>query len=764
MVKKEDLKLFISETEDLIQQVEDSILLLEQKPRTKKPIKDLFFAFHTIKGLTGMVGLDNLSRFCHHFETFLEKNKESKKAIKDPDEFINFLFEGLDVLRTMVNRSKKGELVDLDIQFLNEIEKTFDDFEQEYEITFIDPLSSTELKSVIEDKQNKFFKIYIRIQPSCIFKKVRLFIIFRALNKVGRIAFSNPKPELLEKGHFENDFEIYFLSKKDKNVIDNKINEILEIETRVINQINDEEFIRTVSVPHLKKPTPKRQKDERKALQMKNISVRENEEEPETVSAVYDETIAGMDTKVTSIKVDIGTLEHLMNLFGELVVVKNQISQIIKDKQIWEVNRLFDNMDKHFLEIQEVIFQLKLVRVGSIFRRYRRMVRDLAKEYKKDINFILEGMDVEIDRKILEELSSPIIHILRNAIYHGIESPKIRKIGNKDPTGLVRLRTYRQAGSIYVEIEDDGKGLDYEAIRQKLIHKEKYSPEEVHELSEDELVQHILKPGFSTLENADLTSGRGMGLAIVTEKIKELSGSFQLISKSGIGTKIILNVPFTRAILKAQLVDIAGDLFAIPMDNIHQIYTYNRKLVEYVKGSEFYRIESKLIPIIRLNKFFKLQSHNPVVNNPSVNNPNVNNPSVNNPNVNNPSVNNPNINNPNVNNPNVSNLDENKKDESGLTENTMKIKKSNMDKSASTSKVAIWCFKDENKSAILVVDNVKQQMEVVVKPFRSKYSNVSGISGATITGDGSICLILDVPELIGSKIQDSKEFLVAETV
>ena len=198
-----------------------------------------------------------------------------------------------------------------------------------------------------------------------------------------------------------------------------------------------------------------------------------------------------------------------------------------------------------------------------------------------------------------------------------------------------------------------------------------------------------------------MTSGRGMGLAIVSEKIKDLAGSMKINSKPNIGTKIILNVPFTRAILKAQLITIGGDLFAIPLENIKQIYYFDRKLVEYVKGDEFYRIKSKLVPIIKLSSYFGLNH-------------------------------------------------------AGSTNKA--------DSADAKAKIAIWCQKDDKNSAILIADGINQQMEIVVKPFRSKFSHLKGISGVTITGDGSICLILDILDMLTLKIQDTQEVLVAESV
>jgi two-component system chemotaxis sensor kinase CheA len=566
--KDKEMKLFIDEAEELVNKVEKNILDLEENFKDDDPIQNLYFAFHTLKGSTAMVGFDRFSKFCHIFENFLDENKKYNKRKDKKDEYINLLFESHDVIRNLVNSIKKGNEKDLDAQVLQEIEETFKDYKadkkSEYDITFYKPISPEKLK---EKKENyNFYKIAIEIQATCVFKKVRLFIIFRALNEIGRICSSNPSPDKLEKGNFDNDFEIYFMTKETKDKIAATIDEILEIESREIEEISSNEFYSYVEEFSAEKAASEPQK------------TNQAEETFETgISSIIDDDFGEELSTITSVKVDIETLERLMDYFGELVILKNQISQQLKETRGREETRVFDNMDKLFLEIQEIVFRLKLVRVEKTFRRYRRLVRDVAKDTGKKIKFVLRGLDVEIDRTVLEELNSPLIHLLRNAIYHGIETPKERKRKGKDEIGTLKLITTRKAGSINITVEDNGRGLDFEGIRRKAVNNGLYTPEEAEKLTDQDLKDLIFKPGFSTLGAANQISGRGMGLAIVEEKIEELGGSINLYTTPGKGTTFSIDVPFTRAILKAQLFEVGGDLFAVPIDNIKQIYFYDRE-------------------------------------------------------------------------------------------------------------------------------------------------------------------------------------------
>jgi two-component system chemotaxis sensor kinase CheA len=509
---------------------------------------------------------------------------------------------------------------------------------------------------------------------------------------------SNPVPNLLENGRFEKDFELYFVSKKVSNEILEILNEILEIENKVINAIPPEEFSQILS--KISTMTQMQESDDLDLDIFDDMGYSEddeNEQDVAQVSSIVNE-FTSSSSQITSAKVNLQTLEDLMNFFGEAVILKNQLNQHLKEQKDWELNSLFDNMDKLFLEIQEIIFKLKLVRVDSTFKRYRRLVRDVSKDRGKDVKFLLEGMDVEIDRKILEEINAAIIHLLRNSIYHGIESAQERKRRGKNTTGTLKLATYRRAGSVYIEISDDGRGIDYNNVRKKIVEKGLATAEEVTEFSKEKLTKFLFMPGFSTLSGSDMISGRGMGLAIVAEKIKELGGSLEMFTEEYEGTTFVLNVPFTRAILKAQLIKIAGDLFAIPIENIDQINFFKKDQVEYIKGEEFYKINSSVVPVVRLDQYLDFL--------------------------------------------------------------TLSIKE---DEDVNTrSKIAVLCKKDDDESALFIVDEILQQMEVVIKPFRSKYSDFQEILGVTITGDGSICLIIDVLNIISSMMRELKGLKLIE--
>ena len=696
MISQDDMKLFVSETEDLILQTEGEILKIEQNPKALEPIQKLFYTFHTLKGLTAMAGFNNTSKFCHYFESFLQSIKDNQDSVDLSNSIITMLFESLEVLRSVLNNVKNGDMTDIDPSLLLDLRDSFDSFDSSSEMSFIKHIQPNKFSAILGDKSNKFYKVYIRLQSTCAFKKVRLFIIFRALTEKGQICWGVPDPESLEQGEIINDFEIYYISHSTDKEIVKILNEILEIENKAITKLENKEFEGLLNEFDLKWTRILEKKATKRSRESYHVEIEDDEEfidgEIERSSHVF-EDYSDEGTKISSVKVDVDILDKLMNYFGEIVILKNQITRTLKERQDRVLGAIVSNMEKPFLDIQELIFGLKLVRVETTFVKYKRLIRDVAKETGKKIRFILEGTNVEIDRKILEELNSPLVHLLRNAVYHGIESPELRMKKTKNQIGLLRLKTYRSAGSIYIEVTDDGQGIDYDRVKDVLVQKGLFLKEEVEHLNTNVLNQYILQPNFSTLSGANLISGRGIGLAIVVEKIRELGGSLKIHSEKDAGTTFTLIVPFSRAILKAQLFHVAGELFAIPIEYIETIFQFKQEKAEYVENTLYYKFNSKLIPAIQLEQHFQFKD---------------------------------------------------------ATNEDLRLH--------SKSKVAILCKKDDMNSAVFIVDDIMQQTDIVVKPFKSNYSDSRDILGSTILDDGSVCLILDVLTIITSKTNEIRTF------
>lgn len=308
----------------------------------------------------------------------------------------------------------------------------------------------------------------------------------------------------------------------------------------------------------------------------------------------------------THVKVDVKLLDQLMNLAGELVLARNRVVQLAQRIIDEDLSRSVQALSMITTEIQETIMKTRMQPIGTVFNKFPRIVRDLAKSLGKKVNLHLEGTETELDRSIIEAIKDPLTHLVRNAIDHGIEPPEVRVQIGKPQEGTLILRAYQEGGQVVIEVEDDGKGIDVEKIRQKAIEKGLLSYEEAISSSEKELLSLIFKPGFSTAENVTQISGRGVGMDVVKANIEKLGGSIELNTIYGKGTTIKIKIPLTLAIIPALIVTSGEYRYAIPQINLKELIIIQpeRELLK-IGNTEFYRLRGEVIPVLRLSEILK---------------------------------------------------------------------------------------------------------------------------------------------------------------
>ncbi|MFH1824292.1 MAG: chemotaxis protein CheA [Candidatus Firestonebacteria bacterium] len=277
-------------------------------------------------------------------------------------------------------------------------------------------------------------------------------------------------------------------------------------------------------------------------------------------------------TKPTTLRIDIKILDELINLIGELVISKNRLQEAISSLNDNELNDLSYNVNKIISNLENAVLKTRIVPTDYIFNRFPRTVRDLAREQKKDINFIIDGKDIGLDRGILDELYEPLIHILRNAVYHGIETPEIREKEGKNPQGKIMLTARKEENHVIIEVEDDGHGININKVKEIAIKKGIIKSNEIGLLSEKECFYFLTIPGFTTVTSANQISGRGIGLDVAKTKIESLNGTFQIESTFKKGSKWTIKVPLTLAIIQALIVDVYGETYALPFSIVKKVY------------------------------------------------------------------------------------------------------------------------------------------------------------------------------------------------
>ncbi len=309
-------------------------------------------------------------------------------------------------------------------------------------------------------------------------------------------------------------------------------------------------------------------------------------------------------TKTQTVRLKIEQLDKLMNLVGELVINKARLQQISQVYNISELSTALAQFDRICVDLQEEVLKTRMVPVKHIFDRYPRMVRDLAKKLNKEVEFEIIGSEIEIDRTLLEQINEPLVHLLRNAIDHGIESPDERKSLGKHVAGLVKLVAKREKGYCTIEVSDDGKGMDSADILKTAIEKGIVSQEEAGSLSEGDIFMLICAPAFSTAKEITDISGRGVGMDVVKNLVEAFNGKLEIESKRGSGSKFIMHLPLTLAIMQALLVKVSDETYAIPLTNVSEIKKLDTDYVKTIDKKEVLMLRNEVIPLIRLNKVF----------------------------------------------------------------------------------------------------------------------------------------------------------------
>jgi len=322
------------------------------------------------------------------------------------------------------------------------------------------------------------------------------------------------------------------------------------------------------------------------------------EEKTETGKDKKQETAAGKDelVKPASLRIDLKVLDELINLTGEMIISKNRLQELVSKADDAELSNSLYNTNKIMSELENTILKTRIVPAEYIFSRFPRLVRDTMRAQKKEVNFIVEGSEIGLDRGILDELYDPLIHILRNCVYHGIETPEKRKKEGKNPAGTIRLTAEKLENHVLIQVTDDGAGLDAEKIKRTAVKKGLIKEEELIGLTDAEAYGFLTKPGFSTVEKADSTSGRGVGLDVVKTKVESLNGTFKMETELNKGSSFSIKVPLTLAIIQALIVDIQGEAYALPFSAVKEVLAVG----ENVNGSVEYR--GKAVPVIKLRK------------------------------------------------------------------------------------------------------------------------------------------------------------------
>jgi two-component system chemotaxis sensor kinase CheA len=653
----EILQDFIVETTELLEGLDEDLVALEKSPKDADLLNKVFRAFHTIKGSSSFLGFDKITQLTHKLEDLL--NSLRRFDLELTPSIMDAILLSVDKLKTMVDMVKQNQAIDsIDIE--QEIQRL---------------LSAQESNSQAQVEQ--------QVEPT-------------------------PKEPNIET---------------ESDIVKLQIEEIQQEEPPVSKKTNltDEEL--NAEIQRLLAQRMKEDEEKRKAKQNASSSkptessFAAKDSKPKQTSPIATnqptqlkqepQDKSKQDLEKQTIRVDVKKLDDLMDLAGELVLAKNRLVRLAnivsETSQSDEIADSLSNISSQITlvttDLQMAIMKTRMVEIGKVFNKFPRIVRDICRDLNKEVNLVIEGAETELDKSIVEEINEPFVHLIRNAIDHGIEPPSERIQKGKNRTGTLKLSASQEGNHIVISVEDDGKGMDQEKIKQKAIENGIVTPQEASQMSENDVFNLVFLPGFSTASQVSNLSGRGVGMDVVKTNIEKLNGIISIKSKINEGTKIIIKIPLTLAIIQSLLVKTVGSLFAIPLANVIETVRVSLSDIEHVQNKDVLRLRGSIVPLAYLGDILGIS-----------------------------------------------------KDKKTLSKDEMYV----------------VIVSSAEKQLGLVVDALVNQEEVVIKPLGNYLGKVKSIAGATIMGDGSVALILDVVSIVkqASKLSvniashtiDQKEF------
>ncbi|QQZ60324.1 chemotaxis protein CheA [Paenibacillus sonchi] len=675
------LSMFIDESNDHLQSLNESMMGLEANPEDLSIVQVIFRSAHTLKGMAATMGFEDLASLTHQMENVLDLVRNNKLRMQD---FIfDTLFKSLDALESMVEDITGGGEGKADVSAIvaslqaivrGEIPTAAGAAAASAAApaaeapVFLDEFQYSVLEQSLQEG-HKVLYVDVAIRKDCQLKAVRAYMVFDLLERSGEVVKSFPSVQDIEQEKFDHSFSLYYITQKEASEIQAMILNLSEID-KVTAVALDQESLRQMGQDTVaataEAPAPVKE-----AAPVSNASPASAAHAKEDAGKPAPARTGGAPSR--TIRVDIERLDVLMNLFSELLIDRVRLEQLASEVQNTDLTETVEHMGRVSGDLQNIVMKLRMVPVDTVFNRFPRMVRDLAKSLDKKIDLIVTGAETELDRTVIDEIGDPLVHLLRNAVDHGVEGIQDRLAAGKSDTGTVNLRAFHSGNHVFIEIEDDGAGINPQKILQSAIKKGILSQEQASSYSDDEAIQLLFAPGFSTAEVISDVSGRGVGLDVVKSKITSLGGNVVVYSTQGKGTNFSVQLPLTLSIIAAMLVRLGTEKYAIPLSSIVETGIVKQTQIRSIHGNKMVEFRNSHIPLVSLSKIFSVPDY----------------------------------------------------DES--TEEETEI---------------VVVRKGERLVALAVQDFIGQN-EIVIKNLGKYLPEVQGISGATILGDGQVALIID---------------------
>lgn len=644
---------FLSESAEYLQGVVDALLTLESDPEDLEPVEAVFRAAHSLKGMSATMGYERTASLTHTMESLMDTVRKREQPVTG--DLVDLVLRATDTLRDLINdEASGGESIDpeLIVQELRERTEVAHGAAQ-----------APSASSAVPDVSGPGAWLEVHIDPSCQLASVRAYMVIKRLRQLGEVAGTEPAESDIDDGRFDGSFVVHVLTDRPADKLAEAAGAITDVASVRVIERGTSDLGATASEQTV---AP---------------------EGPEAASLIPDGHAPDRDAAfgraakavpkladTATVRIALTHLDTMVDVMGELVIARSRLENVAERMQDRQLSDAVGEVHRISAELQREVMATRMVPVGNVFNRFPRMVRDLARDLGKDVTFEVDGLDIELDRTVLDEIVEPLVHLLRNSIDHGLEPAADRIAVGKSERGLVRLSATRERDRALVTVADDGRGMDVERIWQAAIERGMVTPAQRDEHTDDDILMLTCTPGFSTAKQATKVSGRGVGMDVVREKVEQLGGSLTIRSRPGSGTEFVLTLPLTLAIIQALLVRSSSQIYAIPLGAVTEVLAYDDLPVETV--------DLRTVITLRDGQVVPLDPLDEIV---------------------------------------------------GAEESKCSPVRSR--------NVVLLEWGDATRA--LGVDGLVGRQEIVIKPLSGMFAGVTGLSGATVLGDGSVALILD---------------------
>lgn len=686
------LDLFIDETKEHLQSLNEHILILEKEPENEDTINEIFRAAHTLKGMAGTMGFTRMQRLTHDLENVFSEIRSGNMKVNP--KLIDILFRGLDALESYLDviSSEGNEGTEDNEDIINDLnsvleeqkgggvpaesaQKPAESMKEEpkkketvtaakakYNTIPVTDYEVDAMKTAKAEGKN-IFGITVYLSDSCILKAARAFLVFKSVESKGELIKSVPTTEQIEDEEFELDFSWILATTDSKENIKNMILNVSEVA---------EVYIEDYVIPEAE--TESKEETKKETAKAETDATEKPKQEKKDDGDKHKKGKAKVGSR--SVRVDIDKLDELMNLVSELIIAKNGLVSASGAESTQNFHEQIEYLERVTTNLHESVMKVRMVPIESVVNRFPRMIRDLNRKLNKKMELYMTGEETELDRTVIDEIGDPLMHLLRNSADHGLESNEERVRLGKPEVGSIFLDAYQDGNNVIIDVRDDGAGINIEKVRKKALEKGTITEKQAESMTDKDFVDLLFKPSFSTADKITDVSGRGVGLDVVKTKIEALGGSIIAKTVAGEGSTFTIQLPLTLAIIQALMVQVGEEKYAIPLGNINGIEDIPKNEISFVQSKEVINLRGTVIPILRLHEILDIE-------------------------------------------------------ESG----------------EEAESLIVVVIKKGEQQVGLVIDDLLGQQETVIKSLGKHITYNKLFSGATILGDGEVALILDTNTL-----------------